>query len=209
MRSRAAVVAGAAGVVLAGWLAWVVVDHAGKEVYDLPRSAVVIGLAGAGAAAAGWLLVAWRRDGLVLGATLASLLLVAGVLALMSIGILLLIGFGASVVFLIRRAARRDRPVSTGFLLAAAVLVGIGLPAAGLVARSDPVVTCLPNGAAGSSSIFRPSGSGSSSGMAVSGSAADGSGGGTSGEISAGDRHYRYRCEGDQLVEFEVEDRSR
>jgi hypothetical protein len=155
---RSIVVVGSAmGVVPSGWLAAVVVQHAGQPVYDLPGYAVAIGLVGAVAALAGWVLVAWRGDGVGLGAVLTAVLALAGVLALMSIGILLLAAAGVLTMLLIRAAARRPVPVSVRSALGAAVLVGLGLPALALVAADGPVVECLDNGVSGSSSFFRQS----------------------------------------------------
>lgn len=202
-----------AGIALAGWLMVKVVDHGEQLVYDLPRWAVALGVAGAVSAIAGWCVVAWRRDGIVLGAALTALLLVAGVISIFSIGILLLIAFAVAVTVLARQASSRGQGVPVGLAFAAAALVGLGLPAVALVAASDPVVTCFPGGAGGSSSMFRPGGSdsgggtasGSSSSASVSGSA-ESDRGVTTGEMTSGGRRYRYRCEGVRLVEFRAED---
>jgi len=204
-------VVGVAGIALAGWLVIRVVEHGGELVYDLPRWAVALGVVGAASAIAGWCVVAWRRDGIVLGAALTALLLAAGIVSIFSIGILLLIAFAVAVTVLARRASGRKERVPAGAALAAAALLGLGLPAVALVAASDPVVTCLPGGAGGSSSMFRSGGgsggisSGSSSSASVSGSA-ESDRGATTGEMTTGGRRYRYRCEGVRLVEFESED---
>lgn len=196
---------GVAGLALTAWLLFVVVDHARQPVYDLPGFAVALGVAGALAAAAGFALVVRRRDGIVLAAALTTLLLFGAVLTLFSIGILLLIAFAISCIAVARSALRREHPVPVGAALAAAVLVGLGVTAAALVAGSARAVTCLTGGASTSSSIFRSASGGSSgSSMSVSGSAANAS----EGESTIGSRRYRYRCEGDRLVEFEADDLS-
>lgn len=210
-RATTAVV-GIAGITLNGWLAIRVVDHGEQVVYDLPRWAVALGLVGAGCAIVGWCVVAWRGDGILLGAALTALLLVAGIISIFSIGFLLLLAFAVSVAVLARRVSGRAEKVPTGLALATAALVGLGLPAVALVAASDPVVTCLPGGAGGSTSMFRSGGgdsggtsSGSSSAASISGSF-ESDGGATTGEMTNGGRRYRYRCEGTRLVEFESED---
>lgn len=202
-----------AGIALAGWLVVKVVDQGGQLVYDLPRWAVALGVAGAACAIAGWCVVAWRRDGIVLGAALTALLLAAGIISIFSIGILLLIAFAVAVTVLARRASSRGESVPVGLAFTAAALVGLGLPAVALVAASDPVVTCFPGGVGGSSSMFRSGGgdsgsgtsSGSSSSASISGSA-ESDGGVTIGEMTSGGRRYRYRCDGVRLVEFRAED---
>jgi len=197
---------------LAGWLGIRVVDHGGEVVYDLPRWAVALGVVGAVSAIAGWGVVAWRRDGIVLGAALTALLLAAGIISIFSIGIVLLIAFAVAATVVARRASGRGQGVPVAMAFAAGALVGLGLPAVALVAASDPVVTCLPGGAGGSSSMFRFGGggsgatsSGSSSSASISGSA-ETDGGVTTGEMTTGGRRYRYRCEGVRLVEFKSED---
>jgi hypothetical protein len=206
------VVVGIAGIALAGWLLIRVVDHGGEVVYDLPPWAVALGVVGAACASAGCSVVAWRRDGIVLGAAFTALLLVAGIISIFSIGILLLIAFAVAVNALVRRASSRGEGVPARLAFAVAALVGLGLPAVALVAASDPVVTCLPGGAGGSTSMFRSGGgdsgrgtsSGSSSSASISGTAE--SGGVTTGEMTVGGRRYRYRCDGVRLVKFESED---
>jgi hypothetical protein len=201
------------GGLLSAWLGVVVVVHAGRPVHDLPVSAVVIGLAAALAAVVGWVLVGRSGDGVLLSAALLGLLLVGGVAALMSIGILLLLVGGAVAVVLGRVAGRRrseGRPVDVRRALLAGALVGLGLPVAAIAAADGPIVECHTNGTSGSESIFRSGGSsGSSSGSGSSfSSLAEGDRSGTtsSGVMSSGGRAYRYRCAGDELVEFEATD---
>jgi hypothetical protein len=199
--------ASAVGVAVSLWLLVVVVQHAGRAVYDLPKGAVVAGIVGALASITGWALIARSDDGgVLLLSALLGVLLVGGVAALLSIGILLLlIGGGVSVV-LGRVAGRRraeGRPVSMRAAVAVAALVGFGLPIAALAAADGPVVRCLDDGVATSSSVFRQGSSGSGS----SSSGGDGSmpplePGEHMGAFGNGSRSYRYRCVGRELVEF-------
>ena len=191
-----------AGGVLSAWLLVLVVVHAGRPVHDLPVVAVVMGVGGALASGAGWALIARSNDPVLLSSAMLGLLLVGGVVSLLSIGILLLlIGCGVAVV-LGRVAGRRraeGRPVAGRQAVAAAALVGLGLPVAALVAADGPVVKCQTNGVSTSSSLFRSSSSSSGSGTSsVSGD--------STGAIVQGGRAYRYRCAGDQLVEFDATD---
>ena len=201
------VFAAVVGMVLSAFLLVLVVVHAGRPEHDLPPSAVAMGVAGAVASAAGWALIARSGDGFLLAVALLGLLLVAGVVSLLSIGLLLLlVGAGAAVV-VGRVAARRrveGRPVSGRRAVAVAALVGLGLPVVALVATDGPVVRCHVNGVSTSESLFRSSSSGSGSGgTSMSGG---GPGNESTGAIVQGGRAYRYRCVGAELVEFEARD---
>ena len=205
------VFASVAGGMLSAWLLVLVVIHAGRPVHDLPASAVAMGIGGAVGSAVGWALIARSGDGLLLAAALLGLLLVAGVASLLSIGIVLLLIGGGVAVVVGRVAGRRKvegRPVAVRQAVAAAALVGLGLPVAALVAADGPVVRCQTNGVSTSSSLFRSSGSGSSSGSGTTSmtSEADAGSGASAGAIVQGGRAYRYRCAGDELVEFEASD---
>ena len=197
-----------AGAALSAWLLVVVVQHAGRAVYDLPRTAVVLGVIGALASAGGWALIARSADGVVpLLAALLATLLVAGIAALLSIGVLLLLVGGGVAVVLGRIAGRRraeGRPVDGRRAALVAGLVGLGLPLAALAAADGPVVTCLDGGVRTSSSIFRAGSSGSGSGSSfVSGvGSPPAEPGESSGSFTSGGRLYRYRCLGTELVEF-------
>ena len=209
------VVAGAAlvGGVLSAWLGVLVVVHAGRPVHDLTLTAIVLGVGGALAAIVGWALIARSGDAVLLGAALLGLLLVAGVVSLLSIGIVLLLAGSGVAVVLGRVAGRRraeGRPVPVRRAIATGALVGVGLPVAALAAADGPVVQCHTNGVSSSESIFRPSSSSSaggwsgSSGSGTTTMSAEGATG--TGMIVQGGRAYRYRCLGDELVEFDATD---
>jgi hypothetical protein len=197
--------AGAGGAALSVLLGVLVVQHAGRAVYDLPATAVLLGVGGAVVSAIGWVVVVRSGDLLVLGAAGFALLLVGGVAALLSIGIVLLL-MGAALGVVLGQAAGRRR-AGGGSLPAlamgvAAAGVGLGLPFAALAASDGPVVRCLRDGVSTSSSIFRTGSGSSSASSSASGSAS--AEGGQSGTVIQGGRTYRYRCAGTDLVEFEA-----
>ena len=195
-----------AGSLLSVWVLLVVVQHAGRPVHDLPPGAVVAGVAGAVASLGGWMLVARSRDGVVLGGALLGLLLVAGVVSLLSVGVLLLLVGGGVSVVLGRAAGRRraeGRPVAARRAAVAAALVGIGLPLALLVASDGPIVECRNDGVSSRSSLFRGAGGRTS---AQSHAATSARAGEATGVSTSGGRIYRYRCVGDELVEFDASD---
>ena len=200
-----------AGILLSAFLLVLVVIHAGRPEHDLPASAVALGVAGAVASAAGWALIARSGDGFLLAVALLGLLLVAGVVSLLSIGLLLLLVAGGAAVVVGRVAGRRrieGRPVAARRAAAVAALVGLGLPVVALVATDGPVVRCHVNGVSTSSSLFRSSDSSSGSGRSRATSITSGEerGGESTGAIVQGGRAYRYRCAGTELVEFEAGD---
>ena len=199
------ILASVAGGMVSVWLLVVVVVHAGRPVHDLPTSAVAMGVGGAVGSVIGWTLIARSGDGLVLATALLGLLLVGGVVSLLSIGIVLLLIGGGVAVVVGRAAGRRraeGRPVPARQAALVAALVGLGLPVAALVAADGPIVSCHEDGASTSSSLFRSSSAGSGSGT----TALEEEGTGTTGAIVQGGRAYRYRCAGDELVEFEASD---
>ena len=190
---------GALGALASLALLVLVLQHAADAAYVLPPQAVVIGVAGALAATAGWLIVAWRRDGLFIGAVLAGLLVVGGLLSIFSVGILVIPAAIAAVIGVRRVADRRpaDAPRLTPWLPLAVVLVGVGLPAAALAAADGPAVECREHGVAIRSSAFEPNRSWGSSGEAES------DGRVTTGTAETGSHTFRYRCEGGRLTELE------
>jgi hypothetical protein len=122
----------------------------------------------------GWGIVAWRRDGAILVSVIAAGCLVAGVAAILSVGIVLL---AAGVVLAVRVAQSiplrpADRPLPVRALAAAVLLAGLGTLLAAFVAATQPIVDC--------------SGQGS-----------------TSGHETTDGRTYTWRCEDGRLVEFE------
>jgi hypothetical protein len=91
-----------------------------------------------------------------------------------------------------------------------AVALGVGATALFMIFTYRPAVTCTPNGvgqglplswALRSGFSF---GGGQSTSGGSSGGTIGGPGAGSSGEFRSGDRLLRFRCEGDQLVEFQV-----
>lgn len=194
---------------LVGVAVVVVVQHAGRPVYDLPTGAVVVGVLAALASIVGWGLVARSGDPLFLGGAVLGLLLVGGVAALLSVGVLLLLAALALATVIGRAAGRRraeGRHQSTRLAILAAALVGLGLPIAAGVAADGPRVRCLRDGVATSSSIFRggssvSGGSGESIAEPLDAGPAE-----HRGSFGSGGRTYAYRCVGTELVEFRAFD---
>jgi hypothetical protein len=192
-------VAGLAGAAVSAWLAVLVAMHGAEAVYVLRPTAVVIGVLGGVAAMAGWGIVAWRRDGVVLGAVLAGCLVVAGVLSILSVGILVIPAAIATIIGVQRVAQRRppeDERALVPWIPLAVALVASGLPAAALVAADGPSVSCREHGVVTRSSIFGSSGNFSSS------SRANAAGNVSTGTFTTDGRTYRYRCVGTHLEEF-------
>jgi hypothetical protein len=174
----------AGGMVLAGWLVATVLRHGGKAVYDLPSWAVALGVVAALGSFVGWALVIRSRGWLGVGVAVVGSLIVASIVSIPVIGVLLLVGG----VALMARSSQ-SRPDRLG--LAGGLLVALALPVAAVVAADGPVVECHADGSIStSSSLFRPSSSGTGSGDAVQG------------RLDQGGRHYTYRCAGGRLVRF-------
>jgi hypothetical protein len=178
-----------------------VVVRANEAVYLLPPVAVAVGVGGALAAAVGWAIVAWRGEAVLVAAALTGVLAIGGLLSILSVGILVVPGAIGAVLGVMRVVRRRppEAPPLTPWLPLATVLVGIGLPAAGLVAAQQPAVSCRERGVAVHSSVFAQSRSWGASW------ATDGNVNESTADI--GDASYRFRCAGTQLTEFEKEQR--
>jgi hypothetical protein len=189
-------VIGWVGVACSAWLLVTIVRHAGQAVYDLPPSAVLLGVGAAIGAVVGWSAIARSGDGVLLLGVLVAVLLVAGVVSILTIGALLLLG-GAALATLVGRLARGRPRIDTRTLAAAVLGAGLAFPIAALVASDGPVVECRDDGGVSvRGSVFR--GGGSSVG------AGDASASETTGSMTAGGRTYTYRCSDGRLVEFDV-----
>ncbi len=143
-----------------------------------------------------------HRDVALLSA-MASTLMAVAVLALFSVGVLVLPLAVVTLVRLVRRASGR-RGIAVPLLAGPAIAVGLALLL--VIWVQPPLVECQPNGVSQSS---RPwwgsggnSGSGSSSGTGGSGSAELSPSGVATGSIETPSGRYVFRCEGGKLVEF-------
>lgn len=182
-----------AGVTLA--LA-VTLGHARQEVFYIPAYGVVIA-AGAFVLAAIGLALSWRsrRYGVVTLTMLAVALGMLGVLAIFSIGVLLLAG--SLVLFFVVAAKLPGGPNRTQ-AAAGGVLLGLGLPALALMSLSPPLVDCQ-SGSSGEN-IFL--GFESDSAAASASLSADGR---TETGRAQGDTYeYAYRCRDGKLARFDL-----
>jgi hypothetical protein len=187
-------------VAASAWLLVVVVLHARREVYDLPAGAIAVGVLAAVFAIGGWATIAVARDGVLLLGVVCALLLVAGVVSILSIGVLLLLA-GVALATLTGRLAQGRPRIDVATLARAVVGAGLAFPIAALVAADGPVVECRADGGVSTrSSIFR-GGSTVSAGQASSSTARDQTSEGT---MTNGNRTYTYRCSDGRLVEFVV-----
>ena len=172
-------------------MAIVSVRHAGQPEYDLPAIAVVVVFAASLLALVGAVVVGWTTQPmLALLCSLATLLVVGGILAILSIGLVLLIGAVPVVIAAVRRAQRTSSP--------GAVLGGIAMTLGLVVALQQPLVECSKNGVRTSSRTWWGGGGGSSSSGSIVGSA-DRS---ISGTVSFGSHSYSYTCRDGHLTAF-------
>jgi hypothetical protein len=170
----------------------VIVDHAGEDVYYVPGYAVGIAVA-AFAATVGGAVAVWRSRQALVGVAMAiaAALAVGGLLAILSIGLLLLI---ASVPFAAYAAARCQNENALG----GGALLGIGLPVLAVIALSQPLVDC-ESGRAGENVFL---GLESDSGTSSMSSSPDGD---TSGSFAGDGYAYEYECRDGKLVRFEMD----
>ena len=184
----------AAGVAVA-LLGAAVLTHADEEVYAFPGWGVtltlvllVVGLGGA--LAIGWA----RRASLSAGVLVASALLVFGVLAILSVGVLALLTGAGLLAWTLRRAPGSRRLAAIG----GAALAGAVLPVLLVIALSGPVVECDGEGASAGENLFMSLGGGG--GESEIFDALDRSGGSARG----GNYEYTFSCVGERLAEFDL-----
>ncbi len=177
------------------------VVHAREEVFYIPAYGVGIA-AGAFCVAVIGLVLSWRsrRVGLAVLTMLAVALGVIGVLAILSIGILLLavsLALGAVV------ATRLAADGSGRAAAAGGVLLGLGAPVLAVIAMSGPLVECELGGARAGQNLFLGFESGSSGG----GAAISPDGRTASGRSHGETYDYTYRCQDGKLVDFDFRHR--
>ena len=176
-------------------MAIVSVRHAGQPEYGLPAIAVVVVFAASLLALVGAVVVGWTTQPmLALLCSLATLLVVSGILAILSIGLVLLIGAAPVVIAAVRRAQRTSSP---GAVLGG-IAMTLGLTVGLVVALQQPLVECSKNGVRTSSHTWWGGGGGSSSSGSIVGSA-DRS---ISGTVSFGSHGYSYTCRDGHLTAF-------
>ena len=135
-----------------------------------------------------------NRDLVLLSAT-TSLLMIVAVLALFSVGILVLPLAIVTVVLLARRTSGR-RGLAVPLLAGPAVAVGLAVLF--VIWVQPPLVECHEGGVSGASRPWWGSGGGSGGGGEVAPSGASVA----TGSIDTPSGHYVYRCEGSTLIEF-------
>jgi hypothetical protein len=176
------------GAVVAGsiTMAAATIRHAAAPQYDLAAVAVAVGCGAAVLAIVGAVAVATARGAMSgLLSALATLLFLTGLLAILSIGLLLLAGalpVGRAVARRTRGTTTNARPIIGGMAMA------VGLVVALFVSMRPPLVACSPGGATTSG------GSGSSMQGGIDGS--------VSGTIVSGNHEYRFTCSGGRLTTF-------
>lgn len=172
--------------------------HAQNPVYNLPPVAVttVIWAAAFGLLAAIVLPLVPRPRVAVLGGA-AAFLLVLGVAAILSVGVLFLLA-GVGLCLLLVRVSQGARPAQMipSILSGAVLSLAVGLVL--LVSSQLRMVTCLSAGGSGVTSRYWWGG-GSSSETSKMWTTPNGTGGG---KFTAGNHTYSYRCQGGRLVEF-------
>jgi hypothetical protein len=197
--SRVVVAAAVLGAVGAAIL---VASHADETVYAIPGWGVTIAVGLAAVSLAGCAVIAWSRNAgvgaLMLGAAATGAF---GLLAIASVGLLILLAATGLLVFAIRAAATDPQG---GRALAGGALAGLPLALLAVMALSGPVVECAENGAGAGENIFMTmasvGGDGVSTGESTSSAAVDTSGG----EASGASYEYSYKCAGGKLVDFDL-----
>lgn len=177
------------------------VVHARQEVFYVPAYGVGIA-AGALCVAVIGLGLSWRshRFGLALLTMLAVSLGVMGVLAILSIGIVLL-AISVMLGLVVATQLTGDGGGTAG--AAGGALLGLAVPVLAVVAMSGPLVECELGGARAGESLFLGFESGSSGGEGAM--SPDGR---TSSGRTHGDTYeYMYRCQDGKLVYFDFRHR--
>jgi hypothetical protein len=172
------------------------IRHTREPVYELPVLAVVTVCVAALIAIGGAVALMFAREpGVAILGALATLLFVVGLLALASVGALLLLASATIVVVM----ARRWRAHGTSAVLSGGV-ASLGLAVVLVVSSQPPVVDCSDHdGVQGSSRAWW----GGSRGGAHSGIESSSPDGTVSGTITAGSRNYSYTCRDGRLVTFD------
>jgi hypothetical protein len=187
--------AAAAAVALCGGT---VLAHAGQDVYAIPDwgrtlTMVLLALGVAGAA-----VVAWARQAQHSAAVLVIAALgVFGLLAIFSVGIVVLAVAAGLLALTLGRDWTGPR---RGAAAAGAVLAGGVLPLLLLLALSDPVVDCGPEGTRAGENLFMALG-----GDETASAAMDSPDGGIETGGSRGENYeYDFTCRDGRLVEFDL-----
>lgn len=189
---------GGAVVVVVVIMALKTIAHASQPVYQLPAIAVVTVCAASVLAICGAIGMVLARDPAVaLLSALATLLFLVGVLAILSIGILLLIAAVTILVVLIRRA----RPKADRAAVLSGVILSFGLTPLLIVSLTPPTVECSDSGVRTSSrEWWGGSRAGSTSGFGTSGP--DNT---ASGTITVGSHNFSFTCSDGRLATFAKE----
>lgn len=170
----------------------VTLDHAGSEPYYVPWWGVGLAVAAFAGAVAGAALV-WRSGdaSTAAAATLAAALGAVGLLAILTIGLLLLVAAVPLVVFAARRPGS-ERAARGG------VVAGAGLAVLGVLALQGPLVDC-ESGRAGEGVFLAL---GSDEAQSEQTASPDGS---SSGSMRGEGYAFEYACSSDgRLVRFEL-----
>ena len=183
----------AAGLVLG--LA-ITILHARQEVFYIPTYGIGIA-AGAFVLAAMGLALSWRsrRFGLAALTMLAVALGVMGVLAIFSIGLLLL---AVSLALFFVLAAKLPGGANRAPATAGGVLLGLGVPVLALISLSQPLVDCQ-SGSSGEN-IFL----GFESDSAAASASLSPDGRTETGRAQGETYEYAYRCRDGKLAQFDL-----
>lgn len=178
----------------------VTVAHSRHAVYQLPTEAVAtVVVAAVVTILAAWVVVVVPRPQAALLGAVTVGFFVFGLLAIFSIGLLLLVGAVALLVPMMR-LLRRASAIPAGASLVTGALLGFGLVVVWVVSSQGPMVECSPNGVSESERAWWGGGlSGSSSG---SGSVYPN--GSAHGTITTNGHTYTYSCLAGKLVSFRV-----
>lgn len=175
----------------------VVIVHSGEEVYGIPGWGVGATVALVAVSLAGCALVAWAgRPGFSAVLVACAALMVLGVLAIFSVGLLALLVAGGLLSWAL--SGRWSGP-RRGRAAVGAVLAGAPLPLLVAFAAAGPLVACDVDGAGSGENVFL--GLVSDGGSAFTTSDAGGS---ASGHSEGGGYAYSYTCRDGQLVRFDL-----
>jgi hypothetical protein len=178
----------------------ITVAHARHPVYQLPDQAVATVLgAGLVTIPVAAVTVKLRRPGAALVVAITISLFMLGLLAIFSIGLLLLVG---SVILLlpVARLLRGASAAQAGTSVLTGALLGLGLVVVWVVSSQPPIVGCSSNGVSESTRAWW---GGSFSGTSSGRDTVD-LNGAAHGTITTGGHTYTYSCTDGQLDKFTV-----